>query len=463
MVLVKNTKIVTEKINFTKIIFKYRIKVYIFKDFMPKFYSIKNNYGISLIPVLVLSLVVGIGALLSYKFYSSNNVLQMQSKSNSTPSESNELEVSIEYVQRGSIMNTGVVTYNIKGNVEKLIEINQNLQKTGAYISTSDLCFTVLSKCNFELKNLKRKTTLLVNEKLLKVEFPVTFLTQMVLFNPYFQVNSVNKPKFKILNSLDGWDVVMLKDNEYFRLLRQNEKPLVKVELKSLNNNTGQQNLEVRIDGVGNEVAGLIRAINTKGIKRIDISGAKEITSIVRPVVNYKGREGIFALSSLKNTKSFILPNSSSSPTNEEGDISRYDFSNNLGGWSVNKDSNGIEREISKLPSRIQITQLPSKTINSFVFNFVINGSSTDLEKISNTVKNKGLTVTSCMGEKSCFYPVQKPNIVCNNLGCRFSIEVPKDAGYIYFNYEGDAVFSVFEKLPAGWVTETTGQGIRKS
>ena len=372
--------------------------------------------------------------------------------------DASEVGISMEYTQVGDMYQNGKVTLTLAGPDSVLKEINKNLQRVGTY--SSDYCMVL--NCPGSSKFVRSKTILSSREGKLVVEIPVTSLTKSISFIPYFQINNPNQPKFKVSNELNGWENSILLDGKQLRITRKNESTNLGVYLKNVNTSTGQQNLEILINGIGDNTANLIRNLRTVGLTRVNMVGDKETLNIVKPVINYRNGQGVFSITALKNTKSFILPT-------KVGDISSVNLDINPvpSNWKVVSDGKGIERTSMGVSSVIRVVSTPIAGSTDTNFNFTVLAGKSDMEKVLSTLENDGVTVTKCTGDEKCFYPVQKiKGAACGDYltaGCKFSVRVPNDATMIYFNYkQGNSVSSDMKLLPKGWRAAENGTGLNK-
>lgn len=432
-----------------------------------------NNHGFGLVPILVLSLFVGVLGVFTYNYYSSNEVLSMKGVGSLSqrPGDGEYtfppklpqgiINATLDFNGTPNTYQTGQLKIEVSiTSDEDIVYLRNSLRMNGLEIE--EYCMTAICPkprivkpvvtlgCKNSVPSCSPKDTVLT------ILIPVTPNVKSVSYVNTKGYDYEKLPKFKFDNKLTNWEVELFKDEKLFSIRRKNEKANVRVTLLSVNNNTGQMNLEFLINGIGNDSAALIRSIRMNGVRRIDKRGDFPSTITLRPNVSVSQGQGKFNMQALKNTSTiyFALGNL------------KVEFLPILSGWSVNKNGDGIDRVVLGLPPRISITEVKLAGGVESNFNFIVRADNkSDMNTILSTIKDSGVTVTRCIGDQKCYYPVQKPNVVCGDyvtVGCRFSVRVPNDAQYIYFNYRNNYINSAIQQTPRNWVPNGNGDGINK-
>lgn len=432
-----------------------------------------NNHGFGMVPILVLSLFVGVLGVLTYNYYNSNEVLSMKGVGSLSqrPGEGQfsfppklpqgTINATLDFNETPNTYQTGQLKIEVSlSSDDDIVYLRNSLRINGLEIQ--EYCMTAVCPKPRIIKPVVKvgcknsEPTCSPRDTVLTALIPVTPNVRSVSYINTKGYDYEDLPKFKFDNKLNNWDVELAKEDKLFSIRRKDEKANVRVTLISVNNNTGQMNLEFLINGIGNDSAALIRSIRMNGVKRIDRRGDTPITATVRPNLRIMQGQGKFNLQALRNTSTFYFL---------LGDV-KVEFLPIPSGWSVNQNGDGIDRVVLGLPPRISITEVKLSGGAESNFNFIVRAENkSDMDTILSTLKDNGVTVTRCIGDQKCYYPIQNPNVVCGDyvtVGCRFSVRVPNDAQYIYFNYKNNYINSVIQQTPRNWVPNGNGDGIDK-
>ncbi len=418
--------------------------------------QIMNNKGFGVIPILVLSLVLGLVALAGYKMLGQDKVLpestQYAQVNFPTTVPSNLIKIRLGYTETSGFKN-GKITLRISLNNDKvgaLGELNAYIKKYGLVVE--DYCMAaVCPRPRIVKPNLtfvERPT-----EMYLQGEIPVTSLVKSVsLSNP---VNIDPKvPPFSFENNLVEWDLRLSDGNRKFSIIRKSEKTIVGITLISKLPN-GQETYQVYINGVGDDSAELIRTIRTTGIKRMDLVGSNLRTTVVKPAVTYANGQGKFNVTALNNTRTFYV-----TPSRKLN----IDISSIPAGWVKNKNGDGFDRLEQDIKPVISVMETPINGSTDRNFNFVMKASKGNMDLILNVLNSEGVQVSRFFGDNSD-YPNQKPTVVCGEYttaGCRFSVKVPAEAKYVNVGKGGSLLYfkQPFSQLPKNWYSSTNGVSI---
>ena len=294
---------------------------------MPKI----SNKGFGFLPVLLLSLLVGVLSLIGYKFYTSDsdNVLQMKS-SISTKNQSNGYDVELTYIgsdkyQTGKI----VLILTNRGEV-----IHESVRNFSTILRTSGVIveeFCVTAVCP---KSKIVKPSVKSINRGLQFEIPVTPLVKKISFDAGKSIDANLESSWDNSGVTNMW-VVGTEGLNRFEILRKNQPTTIGVYLRSANSSRGQENYEVYINGIGDDTAELIRTIRTSGISRMDMVGSNLRTVVLKPAVTYANGQGRFNITALNNTRTFYV--NSSRKLN-------MDINPIPAGWVKNKNGDGIDR-----------------------------------------------------------------------------------------------------------------------
>jgi hypothetical protein len=414
---------------------------------MPKI----SNKGFGFIPVLVLSLLVGVVAFGSYTLYNKENVLpantQLAQKLPTTNPGKNLIKVTLGFNPTPGTYETGKITLKVTSDSAVMGELNADMKKYG--LEVQDYCMTAVCP----KPRIVRPVITFVGNSYLLVEVPVTPMVKSISFNAYPVNMDPKMPPFSFENKLNGWVPNLSENNRKISLVRLNYPLNVRITLKSANSSNGSEIYDVYINGIGDDAAELIRTIRTSGIKRVDSVGNRLVTTVVKPNIVYDG-QGRFIITALKNTKTFYA-----NPSRRLN----IDFTPMPNGWVKNKNGDGVDRVATpEKPAIVDIT-LIRNIGNQQEFEVSIIGSGQPLEDLNSVIVG-GIKRVDLIGNQLRTTTLNiipfKTQIGNGNSKLSLRVRALPNTRTFYVNSSKRDIKAVPGKIPAGWKLNNNQYGI---
>ena len=419
---------------------------------MPKL----NNKGFGLIPILVISLLIGVLGVFTFNYLSSNGVLSktesrdLAQVNNTSPNKTVPskavIEATLSYNETSGYQ-TGNIRLNLKGSVNDINALRGELNKYG--LEVQDYCMTAACP---KARIVKPRISFVENRNFIEInaDVPVTGMVKSISYKSYPQRNRFDMPQFVFKSRLDNWTISLNDESRTFSLVRNNESTNIGVYLKSANSTTGQTNLEFLINGIGDDTAKVIRSIRTNGVKRIDRVGFDTYrTATVRPVVTYNG-QGQMIISALSTTSSIYLVLDNNT---------KVEFLPVPKGWQVNQKGDGLDRISSAVkPSVVDITLISTSGKNAtYLVTVTGEGAYKQILEIINTKGINRVDGTSFNNSKTTtLRPI--PRMFEGSFS--FTVTALPNTISFYVNSSEKNLFAVPGKIPAGWKINQNFDGL---
>lgn len=422
-------------------------------NFMPKL----NNKGFGIIPILIISLLIGVFGIFTFNYLSSNGVLSKSenrdlaqvnipdyTSPNKTVPSGAMIEATLSYNETSGYQ-TGYIRLNLKGISNNINALRYDLNKYG--LEVQDYCMTQVCPKPRIVK--PRVNLVSLNPVEAEIEVPVTPMVKSIAYKSYPQRNRYDMPEFVFRNKLDNWTIKLNDESRTFSLVRNNESTNIGVYIKSGNSTTGQTNLEFLINGIGDNSANFIRSIRVEGVRRMDRIGSTYRTTIVRPNVVYRNGQGVMNITALSNTSTIYFG---------LGDL-KVQFLPVPSGWRVNPKGDGLDRDFqTENPSVVDIT-LISMANKSQTYEVRVSGNAA-LKQINEIISSKGINRvdgTSYNNSKTTtFYPIPR----MYNGYFTFTVTALPNTLSFYVNSPHRDIKAVPGKIPAGWKINQNSDGL---